>query len=176
MGERESSCCHLLSGFIRYQIITNDLNVTLFEHMKMVINKNHNIMRLAVVYRPGHPGIDQIFMDEFDSFMESFSSRNGKLLICWDFKYWVDDPANKPYSSEIMELFNLWNFENHVFRPTHTSGHTLDLVLSPGDSGVDDLNVLPISSTSDHYTVFFCATFQNLIPLPNLSYLRNIKE
>ena len=59
-----------------------------------------------------------------------------------------------------MELLNIDNFENHVFGPTHASGHTIDLVLSPSDSGVDDLNVLPISSNiSDHDMVFFCVYF-----------------
>ena len=35
-------------------------------------------------------------MDDFDTFIESFLSRNGKLLICGSFNYWVDDPAQKP--------------------------------------------------------------------------------
>ena len=35
-----------------------DLNVISFEYMKVVINKNCSIMRLAVVYRPGHPSMD----------------------------------------------------------------------------------------------------------------------
>ena len=43
-------------------------------------------------------------------------------------------------------------------RSTHTSGHTIDFVLSPGVSDVGDLNVLPISSNiSDHDIVFFDA-------------------
>ena len=65
-----------------------------------------------------------------------------------------------------MELLNINNFENHVFRSTHDPGHTLDLALSSSDSGVDDLNVLPISSnTSDHDMVFLCVNFQKLTPL-----------
>ena len=63
-------------------------------------------MRLAVVHHPGHLGMDRIVLDEFDSFIEAFLSRNGKLLFCGDFNYWVDDPAHKPYSSEFMELLN----------------------------------------------------------------------
>ena len=85
-------------------------------------------------------------MNEFDFFTESFSSRNGKLLICGDFNYWVHDPAHKPYSPKFMELLTINNFENHVLTPTHASGHTLDLVLSPCESDVDDLKTLPISS------------------------------
>ena len=65
--------------------------------------------------------MDRFLWRSFDSFIESFSSINGKLLICGDFNYWVDDPAHKPYSSEFVELLNISNFENHVLRPTHVS-------------------------------------------------------
>ena len=60
-------------------------------------------MQLAVASRFGYSDMDQIFMDEF-GFVESFSSMNGKLLICGDYDYWVDDPAHKPCCSEFMEL------------------------------------------------------------------------
>ena len=72
----------------------------------------------------------------------------------------MDDPVHKPYSSEFMEFLNINNFENHVFRLTCAYGHTLDLVLSPGDSNVDNLKVLSISSDmSDHDMVFFHVNF-----------------
>ena len=82
--------------------------------MKVVINKKCNVMQFVVVYRPCHPGMDWIFTFEFDSFTELFSSRNGKLLICGDFNYWVDS-AHKLYSSEFMELLNTNNSENLFF-------------------------------------------------------------
>ena len=45
-------------------------------------------------------------------------------------------------------------------RPTHASGHTLNLVLLPSDSGVDDRNVLPINfNISDHDMIFFHVNF-----------------
>ena len=73
--------------------------------------------------------------------------KNAKLPIFGDLNSWDDYPAHKPYSFEFMELLNINNFENGVLRPTHASGHTLDWVLLPVDSGVHDLNVLFISSS-----------------------------
>ena len=59
-----------------------------------------------------------------------------------------------------MELWNINNFKNHVLRPTHASGHTLDLALLPGDSDVDNLEVLSVSSSiSDHDLVLFHVNF-----------------
>ena len=82
------------------------------------------------------------------------------VLICGYFNYLVDDPAHKPYSSEFMELLNINDFENHALRPTYASGRAIDLVLLLGDSDVDDLKVLPISSNiSDHNMVFLYVNF-----------------
>ena len=122
--------------------------------------KTFIVLQLAVIYSRGHPGMNWIFMEEFVSLIESYSSRNGKLLICGDSNYWADDPAHRPCYSEFMELLNINNIENHLLRPTYASDHTLDLVLLPGDYDVDDLNVLPISSNiSDHDMVFFLVNF-----------------
>ena len=141
--------------------------------MVVVINKNCGVMQLAVVYRPGRPGMDWIFMDESDSFTGSFLSRNGKQLICGNFNYWINDPAHNPYSSAFMELLNINNFENHMLRPTYA----IDLISSPCDSNVDDLNVLPISSNMvDHDMVIFHANFPKMHSFTDLLHSRNIKE
>ena len=144
------------------RIIPSNLNFSSFEYMEVVISRNCSVLRIALVYRPGHSGTDRLFMDEFDSFIELFSSKNGRLLMCGDFNYWIDDPARKPYSSEFVELLDSNNFVNHVQIPTHASGHTLDLVLSPsGSRDVADLDVVPIdSSISDHDMVLFHLMFQ----------------
>ena len=63
-----------------------------------------------------------------------------------------------------------------MFRPTHAYGHTLDLVLSLGDSGGVDLNVLPISSSiSDHDMKFFHVNFSKTCSSLNLLHSRNIR-
>ena len=115
-------------------------------------------MHLIVVYRPGHAGTDRTFLEEFSSFLDSLLAVRGKIVICGDFNYWIDDPLSKPYSSEFLELLDISNFYNHVSSPTHLLGHTLDLVLSPvGVDCVVDVEVLPIDSLiSDHALLTFC--------------------
>ena len=152
--------------------VSVDLDISSFEFMEVAININQQIVRIATVYRPGHPGTDRTFMNEFNSFMETFSSKNGKLLICGDFNYWVDDPTHKPYSSEFVGLFDLNNFSNYVSGPTHVSGHTLDLVLSPSDSDyLTNVDIVPVDpAISDHALVIFLLDF----PRPP-SYTKTIK-
>ena len=68
-------------------LIPLDLMVSSFEVMEVAINLNSKITRVVVIYRPGHPGTDRNFMEEFNSFLETFTVKNGRLLICGDFNY-----------------------------------------------------------------------------------------
>ena len=128
-----------------------------FEIMEAKMTVNSQTIRLAVVYRPGHPGTDIEFLAEFGAFIENFSLKQGRLLICGDFNYWVDNPTAKPYSSEFLELIEQNNFRNLVDSPTHISGHTLDLIMSPADSEyVGGLELIPIDPCiSDHALMVF---------------------
>ena len=99
-----------------------------FEYMEVVVHHASQVTRMGIVYRPGHPGTDREFLSEFDIFLDTFLTKNGRLLICGDFNYWVDNPSGKPYSVEFVNMLNTNNLVNSVAGPTHVSGHTLDLV------------------------------------------------
>ena len=99
-----------------------------FELMGASFSCHRQTINIYIVYRPGHPGTDRAFMEEFGSFL------GGNSVICGDFHYWVDDASSKPFSAEIVEVLNLINFENFVSFPTHLSGHTL--LFDFGPSGV----------------------------------------
>ena len=128
-----------------------------FELMETMFSCHSETIHVYVVYRPGHPGTDRTFMEEFSSFFDGLLSVGGKILICGDFNYWVDQPASKPYSTEFLELLEVNNLKNHVLFPTHLLGHTLDLVLSRVDADyVKDVEVMPVdNSISDHALVTF---------------------
>ena len=154
--------------------VKSELNLTSFELLEVSVNLHHKIIRIATIYRPGHPGSDRIFMDEFNQFMEVFSLKSGEHIMCGDFNYWIDRPNLKPFSHEFIELVNQHNFVNHVTQPTHTSGHTLDLILTPNDGRV--LNIETENSDaaiSDHALLSFCyqvpkpATYEKLITFRN---------
>ena len=50
-------------------------------------------IRMALLYHPGHPGTDCVFMEEFSQFIEILSMCRKKLVICGDFNYWLDNPS-----------------------------------------------------------------------------------
>ena len=65
-------------------LVPLDSMVSSFEVMEVVINLNSRVTRVVVIYRPGHPGTDRSFMEEFNSFLKTFTVKNGGLLICGD--------------------------------------------------------------------------------------------
>ena len=133
------------------------LQLTACEIIRTKFTSHGETVQLIVVYRPGHPGTDRTFLEEFSSFLDSLLDVSGKIIICGDFNYWVDDPLSKPFSSEFSELLDTSNFHNYISSPTHLLGHTLDLVLSPvGIDCVVDVEILPIDSlVSDHALITF---------------------
>ena len=139
------------------QVVPDSLNASSFEFLEISFSQHSQAVRMAVVYRPGHPGTDRVFMDEFGKFLESLSTCRVGPLICGDFNYWIDNPSLKPYSNEFMTLLDTNNFLNHVPMPTHISGHTLDLVLTPlGTELVNHVEVAPIDHRiSDHALITF---------------------
>ena len=134
-----------------------NLHFTSFEVMRAKFTSHGETLHLIVIYRPGHPGTDRTFFEEFGSFLDSLLEVSGKIVICGDFNYWVDDPLSKPFSCEFLELLDIYNYFNFVSSPTHRLGHTLDLVLSPiGMDCVVDVEVLPVDGLiSDHALVTF---------------------
>ena len=113
---------------------------------------------MAILYRPGHPGTDRTFMEEFGQFLETLSVCLEKLVICGDFDYWLDNPSLKPYTNEFMSLLDINNMSNYVQMPTHISGHILDLVLTP--VGVDLVNRLEVSPIDHRISGHPLTTFE----------------
>ena len=139
------------------RVVPNHMDVSSFELLEITFSLHLQNMRMAILYRPGHPGTDPAFMEEFGQFLEILSVCREKLVIYGDFNYWPHNPFLKPYTNEYMSLLDINNMSNYVQVPTHISGHILDLVLTP--VGVDLVNRVegsPIDhKISDHALITF---------------------
>ena len=87
--------------------VPNHADISSFEFLEVTLKLNVHNVRLAIIYRPGHPGTDHVFMDEFGQFLESLSEHREKLVICGDFNYWLDSPLLKPYSETFVRLLDI---------------------------------------------------------------------
>ena len=154
MGGGGLICSRALSNV---GVIPNHMDVSSFEFLEITFSFHLQNIRMAILYRPGHPGIDRAFMEEFGQFFEILSVCREKFVICGDFNYWLDNPSLKPYTNEYMSLLDINNMSNYVQVPTHISGHILDIILTP--VGVDLVNRVEVSPIdhrmSDHALITF---------------------
>ena len=126
---------------------------TSMEHMICQFNTQPNL-RIVLIYRP--PTKSQpfkTFIDDFEDLIDSLVLSSGELYIIGDFNIHVEDPNNRE-GNMMTDLLSSFGLVQHVQRPTHSGGHTLDLVISKSSS------LLPLTVTvhdlgiSDHSVLF----------------------
>ena len=90
-------------------VVPNYMDVSSFEFLEITFSFHLQNIRMAILYRPGHPGTDRGFMEEFSQFPEILSACREKLVVCGDFNYWLDNPSLKPYTgtNEFMSLLDI---------------------------------------------------------------------
>ena len=69
------------------RVVPNHTDVSSFEFLEITFSFHLQNIRMALSYRPGHPGTDRAFMEEFGQFLETLSVCQEKLVIFGDFNY-----------------------------------------------------------------------------------------
>ena len=119
----------------------------------MNVTIQNHVIKLVVVYRPPssstHPQPMSLFFEEFSNYLESIVISTERLLISGDSNLHIEssEDTNGKKFCELSETFGLIK---HVAFPTHTSGHTLDLIIS---RSISDVIITELESTlalSDH--------------------------
>ena len=162
----------------------NNVKSSSFEVMECVIETSVGLVRLCTIYRTTQKNCDETkiskFMIEFESYLDTLLEKSGAPILCGDFNFHVEIDTDK-VAKTFLELCNSKGFHQHVDKPTHISGGTLDLVLSL----VDATDALPINNiavesdtgtSSDHYLVSFELLVKpHLIPTEKFE-MKSIRE
>ena len=90
-------------------------------------------LRVVVVYRPPysaeHPVSMGVVICEFADYVESVVMCSEPLIICGDFNLHMD-VSNNLDAICFRDLLDSMGLVQHVKRPTHENGHTLDLIIT----------------------------------------------
>ena len=138
-----------------------------FEYSEWNLTLLNRTIKTLAVYRPPysqtHPVSSSVFFEEFSNLLESIVMCTEVLVISGDFNFHLDDPSDTDAKTftDLLETFGLLQ---HVTVPTHSSGHTLDLLISRSSN---DINIHLVKTTfflSDHCFVECNLSF----PRPNL--------
>lgn len=135
---RDSFCCSL----------TDTASFDSFEMQMCKVGKTHPYY-CVLVYRP--PGLARTFLDDFSEFLTSIIKLH-RVLVLGDFNLHIDDPTCL-IAAELLTTMDSFNFVQHVSGHPHKKGHTLDLVVSCGQT-IDKLSVEEFQ-ISDHCCISF---------------------
>ena len=65
--------------------MTGHAEISSFEVMEVTFSLCLQTFRVAIIYRPGHPGTDRTFMDEFSLTLEGVLSGRYQAIDLWRF-------------------------------------------------------------------------------------------
>ena len=105
---------------------------------------------VVLIYHPPKPSAS--FMSELSELLTSTCSSSPSTLLLGDFNIHVDSSSCK-FATEFLSLLDCFDITQHVQGPTHTKGHTLDLVCSTG-SPPSHLQCIDLA-VSDHHAILF---------------------
>ena len=127
-----------------------------FEHLTFKLSGPTPLVT-AIIYRPPKP--NPSFLSDLSDFLTQLCAISPSVLLLGDFNFHIDDTDSKP-AIEFLELLQCFNFTQHVNFPTHTRGHTLDLVCSTG------LTLHQLSSLNLNISDHLAITMDIDIPIP----------
>ena len=117
-----------------------------FEFGEWILKYGSSKLRVIVIYCPPYsaarPVTSSVFLDEFSVYLESVVMSPEPLLINGDLNIHVN-VSRDPDGSRFLELLTSMGLEQHVDKPTHISGHTLDLIITRCSDSL--LGVRPIT-------------------------------
>lgn len=143
--------------FSSFKILPNFHINTSFEILACTFYINNIAINTAVIYRPGYPGTDLMFLQEFNEFLSVFSELGTHFFLCGDFNYWVNNPSGKPFTSDFLNSLDAHSCINSVNGPTHSAGNTLDLIIHDSENTLlTNIITFPIDNKySDHSLITF---------------------
>ena len=151
------------------RVISLSIRPTSFEllvcHMGTTLSK----FILVTIYRPSSQQVTELFFEEITSLFEIIASYGSTTIISGDFNIHVDD-ANAVTAQRLLSLLDAFSLEQHISGPTHTCGHTLDLLITQPECVPDSVDIDP-PIISDHSLI----TYYMSLPRPSPA-VRRCKE
>ena len=147
-----------------------------FEFGEWILKHGSSKLRLIVIYRipysAAHPVSTSVFLDEFPAYSESVVKSPEPLLIAGDLNIHVNVP-NDSDAARFLELLTSMGLEQHVDKPTHISGHTLDLIFTRCSDSLLFAKPMTDYLFSDHITVL--CDLELVKPPPKIKQVSNRK-
>lgn len=129
-------------------------------------------MTVLLIYRPPKP--NPAFIPEMSDLFTTLCTTSANTIILGDINIHVDTPSCH-FATDFLQLLDTLNLQQHVDVPTHSRGHTLDLVIS-NSAPISNLQVYDLG-VSDHMVVSMELPFPSPQNKPQQQiHFRNLKN
>ena len=149
-----------------------------FEFSEWILQYCSTKLRLIIVYHilysTAHPICVNAFLEEFPIYLKSVIMSSEPLLIVGDFNLHVNIPSH-PNASKFLNLLSSKGLDQHVDKPTHVSGNTLDLIITRYSDSLVPTNPLIDYLFSDHMTILCDTMLGKPPPITKKVTYRKIK-
>ena len=140
-----------------------------FEYSDMLMRHSATSLRLFTVYRPRPTKTNKssipLFFNEFSRFLERLATCSEPILLTGDFNFHVEN-SHDYTAQRFLQLLDYFNLKQHIWVPTHKSGHTLDLIITRSEDSVATSFDVFNPVLSDHYLV------SCVLSIPKISFER----
>ena len=123
-----------------------------FEYLCTIVKGPPQIL-LVTIYRPPKQSLT-LFLEELSDLFSIICIEFDCLIICGDLNIHADISENS-HTKDFATLLDTFTLTQHVTEPTHSLGHTLDLVITKGLAVSMEVKDLALS---DHFCIFFEVT------------------
>ncbi|XP_072048824.1 uncharacterized protein [Amphiura filiformis] len=140
---------------LNFKITKLNYDFVTFEYAS--VNDPINGIQYIIVYRPPPSAKNRLllsdYLNEFEDFLGEISLFPQKVVMLGDFNIHVNLPS-KPEVKRFLACVEANGFQQHVMKPTHIHGNTLDLILSrPSDNLIQSTDVHNNGMSPDHFMV-----------------------
>ena len=117
---------------------------------------------------------EKVFLNDIAELFDEFVVSNEHFIISGDVNIHVE--TADLYARQFEELLDLYNLKQHVSKPTHSKGHTLDVILTPNkENYLNGIDMSPID-LSDHFLVNFNLNVEKKLKLTKVINYRPTKN
>ena len=130
-------------------------NFTSFKNIEVEITGNcERTLKLHGLYRPKH---NSDFFEEFLNYIEGIVM-DDRLVIVGDFNFdWLANESTNLNVRKMKDMLLSFNLIQHVLKPTHTSGHVLDYIISPSSGKLVIPDTIKVSELISDHTSIICS-------------------
>ena len=127
-----------------------------FEYSEWIVKVHERSTRHIIVYRSPYsslyPVSASVFFDELSQFLENVVMCPEVLVVSGEFNLHLDDLRDND-TKKFMDLLETFSLSLHVSCPTHSSGHTLDLIITRSSDDVVLSSPKATFAISDHFII-----------------------